>query len=240
MKNRKTLIIAIIIILIAMLAGVWYIADSNSQDTPLSSENEISSDLPVVKNNKIILANSANVTVKITDNIPSMNSSACYAYSLSEEELINGEDKVIFRGTVEKLDNILIDLDGQKEYRCILYINVNSSVSGDVQTNKTVSLLLPFPIAEGYHTSIGSVAEKIKIGTEGIFIAKVYDDESVYKAGDAVLYLNELAYCGLDDGERYLFIETADGLLYSESCYPSAYNANSLDDIEEYIKTVLK
>lgn len=240
MKNRKLIIIVIAVILIAMLAGVRYLSESNNRDLPLIEETETGSDIPITLNNKITLVNSSNVKVKITDNIPSMNSAASYSVRYSEDELINGEDKVIIRGTAEAVDNILIELDGLKEYRCLLSIKVSSVIVGNIQSGSVVSLLLPFPIAEGVHTSISSVAEEIDVGTEGIFIAKIYNNGSVYKTGDSVLYLNELAHYGLDDGERYLFIETDDGLLYSESCYPSAEKANSLDDIEEYIKTVLK
>lgn len=240
MKNKKILITAIILIIAAMLTGFLIASRSEQRDLPLTGETELSVEVPQIDGESIVLKDSKNVTAKITDKVPSMSSMACYAYSYSEDELINGENHAIFRGKVRKLINVLINFGKSKEYRCILYIEVTALIDCDIAIGDTVAVLLPFPIAEGYHTSIGSVAENITEGTEGIFITTVYDETSIFEVNDSTLYLNELAKYGLPDGERYLFIETDGGLMYSEDCYPKAKNANGLDDIEKYIKTVLK
>ena len=44
----------------------------------------------------------------------------------------------------------------------------------------------------------------------------------------------------LKDGERYAFLETEKGLVFSNSAYKSISNAKTLDEVESYVKSKLK
>ncbi len=239
MKNKKVLITVIILIALAMIAGI-FAANGFSQsggDSPDESENSAES----TGNEAVFdLKKSKDVKIRKALNIPKSNSSASFSSFLSDYELINSENTEIFIGTVTNLENILISFEAQTEYRCILTINGISLTNETSEEAITVKILLPVPIAEGVHSSISSVAEEIEIGTKGIFIAKCYTEDSIYSTGDSVLYLNEVSDYGLDDGERYLIIENDGKLIFSESCYPSLKETDSLDDAIAYVKAVRK
>ena len=69
----------------------------------------------------------------------------------------------------------------------------------------------------------------------------IYNDEnSFWEQNGAKIDKRELADYGFADGERYAFLQTEDGLVFSREAYSSIANATTLDEIEEYIEAMLE
>lgn len=177
---------------------------------------------------------SQGVTVRYGSPIFSTSTSTDLAY-LTEEELFTEFDTAIFWGTVTQIDNIVLDFNGSQNYRALAQIQVEKSYRGPWQAGDTVTVLLPGPVIDGVWVEDTEVISQLAVGTRGIFMPMVYDETSVREENGATLALRDIADGGLPDGERYAFLETADGLVFYRWAYPSIQDADSLEDIEAYI-----
>lgn len=159
--------------------------------------------------------------------------------SLTMDEIVNRENSPIIRGTVTEISNIEIYMNGEKEYESIAGISVQKVYRGEIQVGDTLEVLLPFPT--GVVVACGNgVLSQLQVGMEGIFIPVKYDENSLYSKGDSVLCLRDLAPYGLMDGERFAFLESENGLLFSEWAFPELKSTDNLDDAEEFILSVMK
>lgn len=177
---------------------------------------------------------SSNVTVRYT-NRPVSFDTEYQLIHLTEEELFTALDTVIFKGKISKLDNIVIDLNGDKEYRAIASIKIEKVYRGSVDIGSTVSVLLPCPIMRDLWVEDTDTVSSMREGMTGIFMPMTYDDTSVYKQNGASLTLRDISDYGFADGERFAFLETENGLIFSRYCYASISDARTLDEIEDHI-----
>ncbi len=160
---------------------------------------------------------------------------------LSEEEMFGMEPMYIFRGEVVKLENVTVDFDGMKEYRCVATVAVSTVYQGDIAAGTEVRMLLPCPIlSEKLWVEDTEIAGQIRVGMEGIFMPRAYTESSRMEMNGKTLLLAELAECGLSDGCRWVFLDTGDGLAFAREAYTGAANAKTLEDIETYILRNLK
>lgn len=194
--------------------------------------------------NRIELSDaSVNVTARYTDGAPSMRSSNLLA-ARTEEELFTVFNTAIFRGTVLKIDNIELNFNGSKDYRAIAEIEVEKVYRGPCGVGDVVSVLLPCPIGKDLWVEDTGVVSRMRVGTTGIFMPTVYDENSVWEQNGAKLVLTDVAGYGFADGVRYAFLEVEAGdgvgLLFARSEYQSISGAKTLDEVEEYIETMLE
>ena len=185
---------------------------------------------------KIALSNnSVGVTVKYA-NIPFYfgTGSGSQIY-LSEEELFTTYDTAIFKGTITEIDNIILDFSGSKTYRAIAKIEVEKVYRGSCQESEIVTVLLPSPIAFSFQTGDSDIITKMEVGMTGIFMPMIYDETSKREENGATLMLKDIADYGLADGNRFVFLETKNGLVFSRSAYESIAGATTLEQIEEYV-----
>lgn len=160
---------------------------------------------------------------------------------LTEEELFAQENMYAFRGRVSGLSNITIDFNGVEEVRCIATLAVEEVYQGDIFAGEAITMLLPCAIDSGnVWVEDTDVISRLESGMEGIFMARMYNDESRWEQNGAKLMLKDVAVCGLMDGMRWVFLSTDQGLLFERSAYPGAKNAETLDDIEAYVIEMLK
>ena len=166
----------------------------------------------------------------------------------TEEELFSHEKTFAIRGTVSGLTNITIDFNGDRVQRCLATIEISRVYRGDWAPGSTITMLLPCAInIAGAHGSgqLATLVEdtdvisQLQTGAEGIFFPWVYDEASYWEQNGAVLWLRELATCGLGDGMRWAFFETDRGIVYEKYSYPGAAGAANLDDIEAYVLAML-
>lgn len=160
---------------------------------------------------------------------------------LTEEELFAQESMYAFRGRVSGLTNITIDFNGVREVRCIATIVIDEVYRGDLIAGEQITMLLPCAIdPAGSAVEDTGVIARLESGMEGIFMPRIYHDDSCMEQNGAKLMLKDLAPCGLMDGMRWVFLSTDQGVLFERNAYPGAKNATDLDDIEAYVIEMLK
>ncbi len=186
------------------------------------------------KNQIKLSDSSSNVTVRYTSNPPSIQSSSALIY-LTEEELFTHFNTAIFKGKILNLTNIELDFNGAKSYRAIAEIEIETVYRGSCNAGDTVSVLLPCSIMKDIWVEDTDTVSSMQAGMTGIFMPMIYDNTSIEEQNGARLALNDIADYGFADGERYAFLETKDGLVFSRSAYESISNAATLDEIENYI-----
>lgn len=179
------------------------------------------------------------VTVKYASKVPEQSMTADLAY-LTEDELFTEFDTVIFRGTVTKIDNIELDFNGFTAYRALAEIEISEVYRGEVESGNTVTALLTCPVGKNIWVSETETVASMREGMNGIFMLNMYDESSLIKLNGATLALTDLADCGFPDGLRYAFLETEDGLIFDLNAYPSISDATTLDEIEEYVISMIE
>lgn len=182
--------------------------------------------------------NSSNVTVCYTNSPIYMQSSNSLIF-LTEEELFTYFNTAIFKGRIRNLNNIELNFNGDKNYRAIAEIEVETVYRGSCNAGDIVSVLLPCPVMNGFWAEDADTVSSMQTGMTGIFMPIVYDDTSVREQNGARLALKDIADYGFADGVRYAFLETQDGLVFSRSSYESISDATTLDEIENYILNMI-
>ncbi len=192
--------------------------------------------------NQITLSdNSSNVTVRYTSNPFIFSGNAGSSIKLTEEELFTNFDTAIFKGTVSKTRNIVVNFNGEKEYRAIAQIEVEKVYRGNCSEGDSVTVMLPCPLSSIIRMTGTTTLSAMKEGVTGIFMPMVYDDESsLWMENGARLDKRDLADYGFADGERYVFLETDAGLIFDRGAYDSIADVTTLDDVEKYIENMLE
>ena len=182
---------------------------------------------------------STNVVVRYIDEAP-MISTLSDLQLLTEEEVFSTSDMAIFKGIVLEIKSIEVDFNGEKEYRAIAQIEVEEVFQGSCGTGETVSVLLPCPISEEIWVEDTDVVSAMRIGMTGIFMPVLYNDEnSIWEQNNARLVKKDIAEYGFLDGLQYAFLETESGLVFSRGTYKSIADVTTLNEVEEYIQTML-
>ena len=168
---------------------------------------------------------------KVTSDISEEN-----MMDMTEDELFSKWNPVMVRGTVTNIRHIEIDFNGETEYQSLITIHVSNVYRGDVQIGRDL-IVRADAIGETGQAEHMSVISHVKQGMEGIFMPIPYDDEFVWEQNDATLRLKDIADYGFPDGERYLFLDTPNGLLFERDAYPSLQGVDSLDEVEDWMMT---
>lgn len=168
---------------------------------------------------------------KVTSDISEEN-----MMDMTEDELFSKWNPVVVRGTVTNIRHIEIDFNGETEYQSLITIHVSNVYRGDVQIGRDL-IVRADAIGETGQAEHMSVISHVKQGMEGIFMPIPYDDEFVWEQNDATLRLKDIADYGFPDGERYLFLDTPNGLLFERDAYPSLQGVDSLDEVEHWMMT---
>ncbi|SEW22773.1 hypothetical protein [[Clostridium] fimetarium] len=159
--------------------------------------------------------------------------------SLSEEELFSKCDTTIFKGTISEIKNIIVNLNGDELYMAIAKINVSKVYRGNCNENDTISMLLPCPISNHVWVEDSGTVSAMREGMTGIFMPTQYSESYSREKNGTKLYYKDIADYGILDGERYAFLETEKGLVFSNLAYKSISNAKTLDEVETYIKSMI-
>lgn len=199
--------------------------------------------MPLFNNDKeFTLEQSNGITVKEINDPPNILTSTDIEW-LSEEELFSKNHydftMVAFEGIVDQIKNIVIDFGETKDYRAIASISVTDVLSGEMIEGELVDVLLPNPINTDVSVSETTYSSQIRVGQKGVFMPIEYNERAIYETGGSKLVLRELAPYGLMDGERWIFLQTNEGLIYNEEAYPSLAPSQNLTEMKEIIKSKL-
>lgn len=154
---------------------------------------------------------------------------------LTEEELFSKYSTVVFKGSVKRIDNIVIKFNGDDDYRAIAEIKVQKVYRGNIHSGETLSVLLPCPMDKNYQWEDTGIISQLQVGSTGIFTPVEYDEGSIWEQNGATLALKDIAEYGFLDGRRYVFLETERGLVFAREAYASISDATTLKEVEEYI-----
>jgi|LSQX01.1.fsa_nt_gb hypothetical protein len=195
------------------------------------------------RNGDFALKLSNGVNVYYVDNPPNIANKSDLMW-LSEDELFalnfNSYEIIAFEGTVKEVRNIVCEYNGSNDYRAIATIEVSEMLRGNLEAGNTVTVLLPAPVGMDLKVEDTSVSSQITAGTTGIFLPIKYDETSIREENGKTLALLDLAEYGFLDGERWMFIETAKGLVYDKYAYPSFAKAKDLKDVKEIVFSKIK
>ena len=161
--------------------------------------------------------------------------SACLAWLPPEE--IFAQDTVIFRGTVRELHYFKVESEGgpMEQYYTRALVEVTDPIRGDLTAGETCSLL--WLGARGYmSTSISGALEDLDVGGEAIFMPIQTDQDTGWRRGDSYFCYADLADYYLEEGVRFVFADTAEGLTFDRGTYEEIAEAETLDEIAAYIR----
>ena len=154
---------------------------------------------------------------------------------MSEDELFSKWNPAVVRGVVKQIDHIELDFDGQAEYQSIVTIGVTDVYRGDIEPGSTIQVLTVAGVGSEVLQSDADVISELRLGMEGIFMPRRHDASHVWSQNGATLQVMDVTDYGFPDGERYMFLETDKGIVFSRDAYPSLRGAETLDDVEAFM-----
>lgn len=199
---------------------------------------------PLMKPNQpLTLENSQGVSVKEINTLPDFSSKGDLIW-LSEEELFQrhhfGLEMVAFEGTITETQNIVVNFGRTKDYYAIASIEVSDVLRGNLSEGDIISVLLPNPIQTNVGVSETTYSSQIRTGQKGIFMPVTYDEHATIEMDNKVLVKQDLAPYGFLDGERWMILQTDEGMIYNEEAYPSLAPAQTLSEMKEILKNKLE
>ncbi|TCI46073.1 hypothetical protein EVJ27_06160 [Exiguobacterium sp. SH3S2] len=159
---------------------------------------------------------------------------------MSEDELFSKWNPAVVRGVVKQIDHIELDFNGQEEYQSIVTIGVTDVYRGEIEPGSTIQVLTVAGVGSEVSQSEASVVSELRLGMEGIFMPRRHDASHVWSQNGASLQVMDVSDYGFPDGERYMFLEKDEGLVFMRDAYPSMEGAETLDDIEEVLISKLE
>lgn len=163
------------------------------------------------------------------------NASACLVW-LSPEEVF-AQDTVIFRGVVESSPRYYrIEMPGRDYYYCtVVSVRVADSIRGGLEEEEVYSLM--YSGAKGYMSlSTSGPLERLEAGSEAIFMAERTGPDTGWRTETGYFCYADLAELRIGEGIRFVFLDTGDGLDFSRSTYGEIADAETLDEVADYVR----
>ena len=160
---------------------------------------------------------------------------------LDLEEIL-AMDTAIFRGTVTGMRYFEVTVDGSTNFYTVASVEVSDCLRGDLAAGDTYNVL--YAGAPGrMTTSISGDLENLAVGSEAVFMPYVATPDTGWRSGDDYFCYADLAELYMDEGRRFLFLETGDGVSYAAEVYdiPAADGETvTLDDVTAYLWGLLE
>lgn len=151
-------------------------------------------------------------------------------------------DTAIFRGTVTGLRCFEVTVDGSTLYYTVASVEVSDCVRGDLAAGDTYNVL--YAGAPGrMTTSISGDLENLEEGSEAVFMPRIATPDTGWRSGDDYFCYADLAELYMDEGRRFLFLDTGDGVSYAAEVYDipaSSGETVTLDDVMAYLRGLLE
>lgn len=160
------------------------------------------------------------------------SSSACLAW-VEPEELLS-MDTAVFRGTVRNLRYAEITAGSYQAFYTIVTVEVTDCVRGGLGTGDIYNIL--YTGVPGYSTSISGDLNKLEIGSDAVFMPYWSSPEAGWMTEDGFFAYIDLAELYFDEGIRFLFLDTGDGISFARSAYADIADAETLDEVMDYLR----
>lgn len=196
----------------------------------------------LISNNNSLLFSKGNVVVSYIDDVPEVALDPMAITAIfSEDEVFHLFKTDKFMGMVKSVKNVKIDFNGMASYRAIATILVEKSYDGAAKVGDEVDLLLPGPVDAGQIIGADfNIQPAMKAGERGIFMPIRHDETSQWEENGTVLDLREIAEYGIIDTQRFVFLETKEGLVFVRDTFPQIKDAKTLEEVETYILEKIK
>ncbi len=140
----------------------------------------------------------------------------------------------IFMGEIIGERYYLVDFGQMNYYYKVSEIRVDTVYRGDINEGDIALVKTATSSAEmGVWSSASGTVSQMEKGVRGIFMLNDFTGDMV---GDASFDGEGVITHYFMDGERFAFLETADGLVFCKTAYPVIKNAKTLQTIEAYVK----
>ncbi|WP_028594431.1 hypothetical protein [Paenibacillus assamensis] len=178
---------------------------------------------------------SGGVTAHYVNDAP-MGQVSTILVPLTEDEIFNKSNLSMFKGTIETIQNIKVELGkGNAYYHAIATIKVEERYQGNEKAGELIQVLLPTSIGTGIWVEDTNVVSAMRVGMTGIFLPVKYDGTEKREENGETLVFKDISSHGLLDGERFAFLQTDAGLIFSKDTYTSLAHAKTLEDIKKFI-----
>ena len=159
---------------------------------------------------------------------------------LDPEEIL-AMDTAIFRGTVTGLRYFEVAVGGLEETYTVASVEISDCIRGNLAAGDTYNVA--YRGGPGVTTSLSGNLENLEVGSEAIFMPYVATPETGWGSGDRYFCYADLAELYFDEGIRFLFLDTGDGVSYASEVYdiPAADGETvTLDDVAAYLRGLLE
>ena len=165
------------------------------------------------------------------------DSSACLVWLEPEE--IFAMDTLIFRGVVRDLQYYEVT-GGYRGYFTVAAVEVTNVLRGDPDAGDIYNIYLPILKGQASNSTAGDL-ESLEVGSEAIFMPYAVTADTGITSGDAYFCYADVAECWFDEGVRFLFLQTEEGLRYASDVYDLGVDPSeaTLDDAAAYIRSML-
>ena len=159
---------------------------------------------------------------------------------LDLEEILD-MDTAIFRGTVTGMRHFQVTVDGSTNYYTVASVEVSDCLRGDLAAGDTYNVL--YAGAPGrMSTSLSGDLEDLEVGSEAVFMPYIAAPDTGWRSGDSYFCYADLAELYFDEGRRFLFLDTGEGVSYAAEVYdiPASDGEEvTLDDVTAYLRDLL-
>ncbi len=159
---------------------------------------------------------------------------------LDPEEIL-ALDTVIFRGTVMGMRYFEVTVGGWR--RPIPWPPWRSPTASGGTWRRGTPTTWRTGRAWGLTTSLSGDLENLEVGSEAVFMPYVATPETGWGSGDSYFCYADLAELYMDEGHRFLFLDTGDGVSYASEVYDipaSDGETVTLDDVTAYLRGLLE
>lgn len=162
-----------------------------------------------------------------------VRSSASLAWLEPEE--IFARDTAVFRGTVMDLRYFEVTVGRESRYYTAASVEVTDCVRGKLAAGDIYCVLYP-GAAGRMSTSISGDLENLKVGSDAVFMPYIAAADTGWSSGKDYFCYADLADLYFEEGIRFLFLDTGDGLSFERNVYADIAGAETLDEVMDYLR----
>lgn len=152
-----------------------------------------------------------------------------------EPEEIFARDTVIFRGTVRSLRYFEVRVDGMEMDYTVASVEVTDCVRGELGAGDIYNVLYPGVKGKTSYSTSGGL-EDLEPGSDAVFMPDRTSPDTGWRSGEDYFCYADLAELYFDEGIRFLFLDTGDGLSFERDTYRDIAGAETLDEVTAWLR----
>ena len=116
-------------------------------------------------------------------------------------------------------------------------VEVTDCVRGELAAGDICNILLP--CAPGRSISTAGDLEKLEEGSDAVFMPCCATADTGWRSGENYFCYADLAELYFDEGIRFLFLDTGEGLSFARDVYTDIPGAETLDEVVDYLRAAV-